>query len=248
MVHPMRAALFALLSLSSLDAAAQEAPAALCRAYDNGQWQTLGRGSLEACLKAVDRAVPGYNSQGFKFGLAGRQLLAADNNYFYRSEDQGRSWSAFGYRGSVKAILDAAAPLQPATRPVATAAAAAEVLPPPASAPQALSAPQAVVQQAEIPQPTTAPQAVVAQAAPVAQAAAIPQAEERSCSVYGNGAWKSVGSLALPSCGDALDQTPNQYDETGYKYGYWGKLDLAADAKNILTSDNGENWTPLRPR
>lgn len=205
MVHPMRAALFALLSLSSLAAAAQEAPAALCRAYDNGQWQTLGRGSLESCLKAVDQSVLGFNSQGFKFGLAGRQLLAADNNYFYRSEDQGRSWSAFGYRDAVKAILDAAAPLQPATLPVATA---------------------------EVLQPSS----------PVLQV------EERSCSVYGEGAWKAVGNLPLPACGDALDHTPNQYDDTGYKYGYWGKLYLAADAKNILTSDNGENWTPLRPR
>ncbi|MDM4769985.1 hypothetical protein [Solimonas sp. SE-A11] len=205
MVHPMRAALFALLSLSSLAAAAQDAPAALCRAYDNGQWQTLGRGSLESCLKAVDQSVLGYNSQGFKFGLAGRQLLAADNNYFYRSEDQGRSWSAFGYRGSVKAILDAAAPLQPVTLPVATA---------------------------DVLQPSSP----------------IPQVEERSCSVYGEGAWKTVGNLPLPACGDALDRAPNQYDDTGYKYGYWGKLYLAADAKNILTSDNGENWTPLRPR
>jgi len=205
MVHPMRAALFALLSLSSLAAAAQDAPAALCRAYDNGQWQTLGRGSLESCLRAMDQAVPAFNSQGFKFGLAGRQLVAADNNYFYRSEDLGRSWSAFGYRGSVKAILAAAAPLQPAALPVA----AAEVLPPPS---------------------------------------AVPQVEERSCSVYGEGAWKAVGNLPLPACGDALDRTPNQYDETGYKYGYWGKLYLAADARNILTSDNGENWTPLRPR
>lgn len=206
MVHPMRAALFALLSLSSLAAAAQEAPAALCRAYDNGQWQTLGRGSLESCLKAMDRAVLSFNSQGFKFGLAGRQLLSADNNYFYRSEDAGRSWSAFGYRAAVKPILDAAPALQPAALPVA---AVAEVLPPPA---------------------------------------AVQETEQRSCSVYGEGAWKTVGTLPLPSCGDALDKTPNQYDDTGYKYGYWGKLYLAADVKNILTSDNGEDWTPLRPR
>lgn len=235
MVHPMRAALFALLSLSSLAATAQDAPAALCRAYDNGQWQTLGRGSLESCLKAVDKAVLGFNSQGFKFGLAGRQLLAADNNYFYRSEDQGRSWSAFGYRGSVKAILDAAAPLQPAA--LAYAPAAAQPVAPPDAQPAA--------------QPVaTAEVLTAAAAAPVAAAtvASIPQAEERSCSVYGEGAWKSAGSLSLPACGDALDRTPNQYDETGYKYGYWGKLYLAADTKNILTSDNGENWTPLRPR
>lgn len=205
MVHPMRAALFALLSLSSLAAAAQDAPAALCRAYDNGAWKTLGRGSLESCLKAVDKSLPGFNHQGFKFGLAGRQLLAADSNYFYRSEDAGRSWSAFGYRAAVKGILDAAAPLQSAELPVA----AAEVLPP---------------------------------------ASGVPQAEERSCSVYGEGAWKAVGSLPLPACGDALDKTPNVYDDTGYKYGYWGKLYLAADAKNLLTSDNGQDWTPLRPR
>lgn len=200
---PMRAALLALLSLASLSALAQEPPPALCRAHVDGQWQTLGRGSLESCLKAVDQAVIAYNNQGFKFGLAGRQMLAADANYFYRSEDSGRIWGAFGYRPAVKPVLEAAPPLLSATATPALA---------------------------EAPAPLAA--------AP----------ELRTCSVYGVGAWKPEGELSLQACGDALDKTSNQYDANGYKYGYWGKLYLAADAQNLLHSDNGNDWTPLRPR
>lgn len=204
MSYPTRAALLALLSLAALPAVAQEAPAALCRAYDNGQWQTLGRGSVESCLKAMDQSVLSYNSQGFKFGLAGGQLLAADNNYFYRSDDKGRAWSAFGYRPAVRAVLEAAPSLQPIE--------------------------------------------LISGSTSVAAAAAPVESEQRSCSVYGEGAWKAIGDLSLPACGDALDKTADQYDDNGYKYGYWGKLFLAADAKNILTSDTGNDWTPLRPR
>lgn len=209
-----RAGLLALLALASLSVHAQEAAAPLCRAHVDGQWRTLGRGSLESCIKAVDKAIPAPNAQGFKFGAAGMEMLAADAHYYYRSQDGGRSWSPLGLKTALKAVQDAA-PLQVAALVVAPAA---EAAPTTASAPAAAPTPAAA------------------------------EVELRTCNLHGDGAWQSQGALTLEACGNALDQTPDRYDEAGYKYAYWGKLSLAADAQNILRSDNGAEWTPLRPR
>jgi len=218
-----RAGLFALLSLATLSAPAQDAAAPACRAYVDGQWRTLGQGSLESCIKAVGQAVPAYNAQGFKFGAAGTEMLAADPHYYYRSQDGGRSWTPVGLKSAVKAVQDAA-PLQAvALTPAAEAAA------------RAVPAPTATVAE---------PVATDAAAVPAPAA----ELELRACNLHDNGAWQSRGALTLEACGNALDKTPDRYDEAGYKYAYWGKLSLAADAQSILRSDNGAEWTPLRPR
>lgn len=93
---------------------------------------------------------------------------------------------------------------------------------------------------------TVAPPPAVADA--VVAAASATAAELRPCNLFGNGSWQTLGELTLQACGDALDKTPNLYDEAGYKYAYWGALSLAADALNLLRSDNGADWIPLRPR
>jgi len=229
-----RAGLFALLSLATLSVHAQDAATPACRAYVDGQWRTLGRGSLESCIKAVGQAVPAYNAQGFKFGAAGTEMLAADPHYYYRSQDGGRSWTPVGLKSAVKAVQDAA-PLQAvALTPAAEAAA------------RAAPAPTAIVAEPAAPAPSADAEPATTSAAAIPAPAA--ELELRTCNLHDNGAWQSRGALTLEACGNALDKTPDRYDEAGYKYAYWGKLFLAADAQSILRSDTGAEWTPLRPR
>lgn len=82
-------------------ASAQEEPQDIpqpCRIHEAGEWQGLGIGSVTSCLKGIDRWVPEYNAQGFKFGYWSRLMLAADQNYFYHSDDGGKSWIPIGLK------------------------------------------------------------------------------------------------------------------------------------------------------
>jgi hypothetical protein len=194
------------LALATLPAAQAEAPVTesfeTCRGHVQGQWQVLGRGGLDACLKALDQVVDQYDVQGFKFGLHGNLMLASDLHYFYQSIDGGQRWSVLGAKSEMKQRL-AAAPL--------------------------LGKP-AQSGNAELRRTGT------------------PTVEQRSCSLFIDGAWQSGGAIPLQACIARLDATPDAYDSVGYKYAYWGALFLAADKDQLLRSDNGQDWKPVGAR
>ncbi|HUP91255.1 MAG TPA: hypothetical protein VM074_03335 [Solimonas sp.] len=98
-----------------------------CRIHEQGQWQTLGTGSVTSCLKGIDRWVADYNPQGFKFGFWAQLMLAADRNYFYHSADGGKTWVAIGLKAQddVRRLTDQAPDL-PGPR-IATGGAPARV-------------------------------------------------------------------------------------------------------------------------
>lgn len=85
-------------------------PFETCRGHVQDQWQVLGRGALDACLKALDQVVEQFDAQGFRFGLHGGLMLASDLHYFYQSVDGGQRWSVLGAKSEMKQRL-AAAPL-----------------------------------------------------------------------------------------------------------------------------------------
>lgn len=127
----VRAAALA-LALCCEQAPAQEEPRDLpqpCRIHEDGEWQILGTGSVTSCLKGIDRWVPDYNEQGFKFGYWSSLMLAADRNYFYHSQDGGKTWIPIGLKQQedVRRLTDRAPDLPGPG--VAVAAGAAPVAP-----------------------------------------------------------------------------------------------------------------------
>jgi hypothetical protein len=253
MKSALRAALGALLLATALTAPAQEMLQP-CRMHNAGRWTTLGDSSLNACLANIDRSVPGYNSQGFKFGAWGDALLAVDEARYYRSSGGGNSWSPIGS----KSEMAAAAP-QPATQAQ-----------PPAPAPslsqaQPTTPSQSMYETSTLPpvesssiygsplNSTGTPDAemgAMIETRGAAAAAPPPKAfggATRSCSLPVGGAWKEKVTT-LDDCADALDRSADDYDANGFKYGYWSGIFLAADKTSIYRSSDNEEWSRMRSR
>lgn len=245
-----------------------------CKVFDGQQWASVGQTSMAVCLTSIDQRVSRYNAQGFKFGMWGQAMLSADSTYFYRSPDGGKNWQALGIHSQfaeaeapaepaaavssgdvvaaveqdayAAAVVAAPAPItvEPAapvaTQPVAPAP-IAEPIPTPAASVVASSA--FVETPAPTPAPTPTPAAPVP--APVASALSV---DRRSCSLGMGTAWERIGILTLRECAEALDRMPDQYDQLGFKYGYWNGVFLAANRTEVLSSTDSRSWQPLIPR
>lgn len=238
-----------------------QAQAPSCSAHVDGQWQPLDADSLMSCLASMDRSVPAYNAQGFKFGLWGRLLLSGDRYYFYSSRDGGRNWQAVGLKTEVAGTGEeapasqaaAAGPVVDAVTQDAAAAATAEAEPMPApqvSTGSVVSAPaQGPTQGADA--QATAPLMTgesVAMAAAGPTPAPAPAGDRRSCSVHVGSNWERVANLTLEECAAELDKSPDDYDRNGFKYAYWSGIFLAADATEILKSADSRHWERVLTR
>lgn len=270
-MHPVlrNAVSLFLLGTAATVAQAQDA-AAPCKAYVDNQWQALGEGPLTACLKAVDRWVPGFNAQGFKFGLWGTSLLSVDNFYFYSSADQGSTWAPLGLKadliaadrspelpglGAAPVIAAIAADAAAATAPVepvqveeaaATHQAPVIVITEPVRQPVAaaneLPATEAAAS-ASAPVIVSEP-TVISATAPTSQ----PLEQRRACSMQVNGRWETTATHTVEQCAAKLAATPDRYDENGFKYAYWSGIFLAADKKAVYKSENSGNWDTVLAR
>lgn len=208
-------------------ASAEETATDLCKAYVADQWDSLGSRSLTSCLETVERTVPDYNAQGFKFGLWGEVLVSADRYYFYRSEDGGKNWRAVGLKTEL-------------AKPTETLAPAAE----PAPRPDSAAVLSAVQEDATVAPKAAAEEPLTAKAPPPG-----PTEDRRSCSVHTGKAWKLIANLTLQECAAKLDESPDNYDANGFKYAYWSGVFLAANASEILrSSSDTESWEPMLER
>lgn len=208
-------------------ASAEDAATNLCKAYVADKWDSVGSRSLTSCLETVERTVPEYNAQGFKFGLWGEVLVSADRYYFYRSEDGGKNWRAVGLKTEL-------------TKPIETPTPAAEsATQPEPDSDAVLSA----VQEDAAATPKAAAEAPVTAKAPTA-----PAQDRRSCSVHTGKAWKLIANLTLQECAAKLDESPDSYDANGFKYAYWSGVFLAANASEVLKSSDSGAWEPLLER
>lgn len=225
-----------------------------CKIFDGQQWQSLGTVSRQACLEGIEQWVSQYNAQGFKFGLWGSSMLSADRNYFYRSVDGGKNWEALGLKSDL-AVRVAEEPEPEAKAEAETAAVIeavkqdAAVAPAPAYeddwATGADAGADAGAAAASPPAPTPAPTPAVRTA--VAAPAQPPASgfDRRSCSLGVSAAWEQIGILTLRECAEALDRSPDNYDELGFKYGYWNGVFLAANTREVLSSTDSRSWQPL---
>lgn len=207
-------------------ASAEDAATNLCKAYVADKWDPAGSRSLTSCLETVERTVPEYNAQGFKFGLWGEVLVSADRYYFYRSEDGGKNWRAVGLKTEL-------------TKPAETVAPAVE--------PDSAAVLSAVQEDA-----AATPKTAAATEEPAsAKTPPAPAEDRRSCSVHTGKAWKLIANLTLSECAAKLDESPDNYDANGFKYAYWSGVFLAANASEVLKSSDSGAWEPLlerRPR
>lgn len=233
--------LVAALALAAPASAQPNTPSPSCSAHVNGQWQPLDAGSLPTCLALMDRAVPAYNAQGFKFGLWGRTLLSGDRYYFYSSQDGGRNWQAVGLKTEV---AETAAPAATAAAETATdavlGAVSRDALPPDAAVPEGST-----------PTPASEEAAGASATVVIATAAAVPtapRADRRSCSIHVGSNWERVANLTLEECAAELDRSPDEYDGNGFKYAYWSGVFLAADSSEILQSADSRRWERLSTR
>ncbi|MEC9363369.1 MAG: hypothetical protein VYC42_09110 [Pseudomonadota bacterium] len=246
-------ALIGLLGSWALPAPAQDDAARDCKIFDGRAWQSVGTVSRTACLEGIEQWVSEYNSQGFKFGLWGSMMLSADRNYFYRSPDGGKNWEALGLKSDL-AVRVAEVP-EPAAQAEADTAEAVGAMDAQSSGIQGgvpsggTPAPayddgwavggETVVEAA----PTPAP--VVESVARAPAQPSVSGFDRRSCSLGVSAAWEQIGILTLRECAEALDRSPDSYDELGFKYGYWNGVFLAANASEILSSTDSRSWQPL---
>lgn len=228
-----------------------------CKIFDGRQWQGLGTIGRTECLEGIEQWVGEYNAQGFKFGLWGSTMLSADRNYFYRSPDGGKNWEALGLKSDLS--IRVAEPPEPEAQAesatVAVAESASESVQP--AKPTATEAAPAYDESWAADEPdessTAAPVRVLEENLPSTAAASpsTPPAtgfDRRSCSLGTSAAWDQIGILTLRECAQALDRSPDNYDELGFKYGYWNGVFLAANAREILSSTDSRSWQPLIPR
>ncbi|SFF55342.1 hypothetical protein SAMN04488120_10885 [Fontimonas thermophila] len=206
------------LGLSATTTIAQEPATEVCKAYIAGEWQTLGSGSLDACLKGLEQWVSDYNEQGFKFSLWGQTLLSADRYYFYQSPDGGRSWQTIGLKSELARRLDAAAALP---------------------GPGAGDVVAAIRRDADGAATDMTPAAVSASPAQTPRPAA---SDRRVCSVRQGKDWKRIPNLTLEECAVELDRSPDDYDSNGFKYAYWSGVFLAANRQDVFKSAGTDNW------
>lgn len=257
-----------LLASATAPAMAQDDPPRSCQAHIDGQWQLLGTGSVNSCLKGVDRWVPDYNAQGFKFGLWGDTMLSADQYYYYNSDNGGQSWNAVGLKADLAKATDpapelpgpgaasvvAAIAVEAEANPAAAAAAEAEVEQMPAedsssavTTSPAAAAPAASTKPYTHTAPVVAvnPALVAASASTTQQPTSAPRsstANRRSCSLHVGGRWQSKVNLTIEQCAAELDKSPNVYDSNGFKYAYWSGVFLAANKYEVLQSPNSGAW------
>ncbi|MES0874601.1 hypothetical protein [Sinimarinibacterium thermocellulolyticum] len=231
--------LLGLLGLLAPPAQAEDGALRDCKIFDGRRWQGLGALTRAECLEGIEQGVGEYDAQGFKFGLWGATLLSADRTHFYRSDDGGKNWVALGLKAelSTRAAQAESATPEAADTAVAAANARADTSPSPAAS-EPLR-PQAASIDALDP-PASGPAAAATAPADVL--------DRRSCSLDQGSTWATVGILTLHECAQALDRSPDRYDELGYKYGYWNGVFLAANAREILSSTDSRSWQTLLPR
>jgi hypothetical protein len=219
-----------------------------CKIFDGRQWQGLGTVTRTECLEGIEQWVGEYNAQGFKFGLWGSMMLSADRNYFYRSPDGGKNWEALGLKSEL--TVRVAEPPEPQAQAEAEAAAAVEPAEQTEAPAPGYDDSWAAAAPVEIPEPTAAPTPTPAPSSASSAPVQPPVAgfDRRSCSLGVSAAWEQIGILTLRECAQALDRSPDNYDELGFKYGYWNGVFLAASAREILSSTDSRSWQPLLPR
>jgi hypothetical protein len=235
-----------LLTLTSAPAMAQDEGPRECKIYDGQRWRSVGSVAMMTCLEGIEQTVPQYNAQGFKFGMWGPTMLSTDRLYYYRSPDGGKNWQALGLQSELAAAiaLPPVVEAPPASGSRSEVVAAVEDDATPATA----VTPAPVYEQA--PPRSTAPaieprSEVAAAAPPSAQITAAPSMDRRTCNVGTRAGWDQIGILTLRECAEALDRTPDDFDELGFKYGYWSGVFLAANRDEVLSSSDSRSWQPL---
>ncbi len=227
-----------LLCLGAAFAAPAQEPVLNCQAHANDRWESLGDGTLTACLNAVEAHVPRYNEQGFKFGLWGGTLVSADEYYFYRSNDQGSTWSPAGLKSEIASMGGSLGSPSRATSAVLAAVQEEAVAAPAAAAPAATT--------------TAAPAAaaaVVASTRPAGPSApVIESGTRRTCSLKINGQWQKFANLTIEDCARKLDLSPETQNPGAAKFGYWSGIYLVANKDEVLKSQDSNRWETVLQR
>lgn len=256
-----------LLATVAPAALAQEA-AAGCQAYVDSQWRPEKAESMSGCLIRLDAATSAYDAQGFKFGLWGSTLLSADTSYFYSSMDSGGSWQVVGLKSDIapSGTPQAAA----ATKPVARTGLLAKV------SDFFTAADDAPAKDAQNASDAMQPRAVSAEASstmlvgsaqPAARASGTASASytparqavsqrpvandgepRNSCNMRIGSRWEVVPNQTLQQCISLFDRSPDQFDNNGFKYGYWSGVYLAANRKEVLQSNDSRDWVTVLNR
>lgn len=217
---------------ASLAAPAQEA-VMNCQAHADERWESLGDGTLAACLLAVDAHVARVNEQGFKFGLWGGTLISADEYYFYQSGDQGNTWAPAGLKTEIAAVGGSLG------QPVA---ATAEVLAAVEAGAEAPVAPTEVVAAAAVP-PVVEAVRPRGPSAPVLE-----DGVRRTCSLKVNGQWQKLPDITIEDCARKLDESPEPAGSNAAKFGYWSGIYLVANRDEILKSQDSNRWETVIQR
>ncbi len=262
-------ALSLLLALTAPAAVAAEAEPG-CQTYVDSQWQPAKAGSMSGCLLQIDAATTVYDAQGFKFGLWGTTLLSADVRYFYSSMDSGASWQVVGEKAAI--TPDSRTP-QVAQAPAAQVAAAPTEAPAPVKSSGMFSRitdffttaddkPETAEEDSLAPRPVTAEMPAPAtygrnerqrvplrnDSAPAVVSQAPGSGPLHSCNMRLGSRWEVVNNQTLQQCVALFDRSPDQFDNNGYKYGYWGGIYLAANRSEVLQSGNSRDWTTVLNR
>lgn len=70
-----------------------------------------------------------------------------------------------------------------------------------------------------------------------------PEAEQRTCRIFDQTQWLTMGPLTLDRCLLSVHQGISAYNANGFKFGAWGEDRLSADQYYFYRSDNnGEDW------
>lgn len=81
-----------------------------------------------------------------------------------------------------------------------------------------------------------------------AETAAAADSKGTPCLIW-NGNWIRSTAPDLRACANLLDQSPENYDEGGYKYAYWSRTYLVATRQSVKSlAADGESWADVRKR
>lgn len=267
--HPARHLGFTLGTVLLLASAAPASFAAErdagCQAYVDSQWKPAKAESMSGCLLSLDAATTVYDAQGFKFGLWGTTLLSADTAYFYSSMDSGASWQVVGQKsaispnGGISGVPLAAAQTAAARTgllarisdfftasddaPLAKEESAAQ----PASTEAASRTQASSVARTAVASGSSGGYTPVGQV--VSQRPAANDGEPRnSCNMRIGARWEVVPNQTLQQCISLFDRSPDQFDNNGFKYGYWSGIYLAANRKEVLQSNDSRDWVTVLNR